>query len=100
MKNKAESHQVLDPKVAEDMQRMLAAVISEGTGKRAGGLPGLSGGKTGTTDDNHDAWFVGFTRELITGVWMGYDHNATLGKDESGGRATAPIWLDFMRQAK
>ncbi len=100
MKNKAESHQVLEPKVAEDMQRMLAAVISEGTGKRAGGLPGLSGGKTGTTDDNHDAWFVGFTRELITGVWMGYDQNTSLGKEESGGRATAPIWLDFMRQAK
>ncbi len=100
MKNKAESRQVLEPKVAEDMQKMLAAVISEGTGKRAGGLPGLSGGKTGTTDDNRDAWFVGFTRELITGVWMGYDQNASLGKEESGGRATAPIWLDFMRQAK
>ena len=100
MKNKAEPHQVLDPKVAADMQKMLAAVISEGTGKRAAGLPGFSGGKTGTTDDNHDAWFVGFTRELITGVWMGYDNNATLGKEESGGRATAPIWLDFMRQAK
>jgi len=100
MKNKSVSRRVLDPKVAEDMQRMLAAVISEGTGKRAGGLPGFSGGKTGTTDDNRDAWFVGFTRELITGVWMGYDHNATLGKEESGGRATAPIWLDFMRQTK
>ena len=100
MQNKAESRQVLDPKVAEDMQKMLAAVISEGTGKRAGGLPGFSGGKTGTTDDNRDAWFVGFTRELITGVWMGYDHNATLGREESGGRATAPIWLDFMRQTK
>lgn len=100
MENKAESQLVLDPKVAEDMQTMLAAVISEGTGKRAGGLPGFSGGKTGTTDENRDAWFVGFTRELITGVWMGYDQNSTLGKEESGGRAAAPIWLDFMRQAK
>ena len=100
MENKAESQLVLDPKVAKDMQTMLAAVISEGTGKRAGGLPGFSGGKTGTTDENRDAWFVGFTRELITGVWMGYDQNSTLGKEESGGRAAAPIWLDFMRQAK
>ncbi len=100
MKNKSESRRVLDPKVAEDMRRMLAAVISEGTGKRAGGLPGFSGGKTGTTDDNRDAWFVGFTRELITGVWIGYDQNSTLGREESGGRAAAPIWLDFMRQEK
>jgi len=100
MKNKSESRRVLDPKVAEDMRRMLAAVISEGTGKRAGGLPGFSGGKTGTTDDNRDAWFVGFTRELITGVWIGYDQNSTLGREESGGRAAAPIWLDFMRHEK
>jgi penicillin-binding protein 1A len=96
---KPETRQVLEPKVARDMQKMLAAVISEGTGKRAAGLPGLCGGKTGTTDDNRDAWFVGFTSKLITGVWMGYDQNSSLGRDENGGRATAPIWLDFMRQA-
>jgi penicillin-binding protein 1A len=58
----------------------------------------MCGGKTGTTDDNRDAWFVGFTSKLITGVWMGYDQNSSLGRDENGGRATAPIWLDFMRQ--
>ncbi|MBA3005819.1 MAG: PBP1A family penicillin-binding protein [Proteobacteria bacterium] len=100
MKNKPESRRVLDAKVAAEMQRMLAAVISDGTGKRAGGLPGLCGGKTGTTDENRDAWFVGFTRMLITGVWLGYDQNRSLGREETGGRAAAPIWLDFMRQAQ
>lgn len=100
MKNRPDSLRVMDAKVAEEMQRMLASVIKEGTGKRAGGLSGLCGGKTGTSDNNRDAWFVGFTSKLITGVWLGYDQNSSLGKDETGGRAAAPIWLDFMRQAQ
>lgn len=100
LEKKSQARQVMNSGVAADMQRMLAAVISEGTGKRAGGLPGLCGGKTGTTDENRDAWFVGFTSKLITGVWLGYDQNTSLGRDENGGRAAAPIWLDFMRQAQ
>ncbi len=98
--NKPESHRVLDAGVAQEMQGMLAAVIEKGTGKRAGGLPGLSGGKTGTSDTNRDAWFVGFTSKVITGVWLGYDKNISLGRDETGGRAAAPIWLDFMQQVQ
>lgn len=100
MKSKLQSRQVLTVHVAQEMQKMLATVISTGTGKRAAGLPGLSGGKTGTTDGNRDAWFVGFTRKMVTGVWLGHDQNRTLGRDESGGRAAAPIWLDFMQQAQ
>jgi penicillin-binding protein 1A len=100
MKGKSQARRVMKAGVAQDMQKMLATVISDGTGKRAAGLPGLCGGKTGTTDGNRDAWFVGFTRKMITGVWLGYDQNTSLGRDESGGRAAAPIWLDFMQQAQ
>ncbi len=100
MTKKSVAVKVLDRQVAKDMQKMLTAVISEGTGKQAKGLPGLCGGKTGTSDHNRDAWFVGFTDKLITGVWLGYDRNSSLGRDETGGRAAAPIWLDFMRQAQ
>jgi penicillin-binding protein 1A len=100
MEERSQSHRVLKAGVAQDMQKMLAAVISAGTGKRAAGLSGLCGGKTGTSDGNRDAWFVGFTRKMITGVWLGHDQNTSLGRDESGGRAAAPIWLDFMQQAQ
>jgi len=100
MNNRPVSRRVLDTKVAAEMQGMLASVVSEGTGRRASGLPGLCGGKTGTSDHNRDAWFVGFTNRLITGVWMGYDQNSSLGSNETGGRAAAPIWLDFMQQVQ
>jgi penicillin-binding protein 1A len=71
-------------------------VINRGTGKRAAGLPGTTGGKTGTSDQNRDAWFIGFQNERITGVWVGHDRNQSLGKSENGGRTAAPIWRDFM----
>ena len=100
MNNRPVSRRVLDTKVAAEMQGMLASVVSVGTGRRASGLPGLCGGKTGTSDHNRDAWFVGFTSRLITGVWMGYDRNSSLGSNETGGRAAAPIWLDFMQQVQ
>jgi membrane peptidoglycan carboxypeptidase len=56
-------------------------------------------GKTGTTNDMHDAWFVGYTPELLTGVWVGYDSERSLGKDQTGGRVAAPIFLSFMEAA-
>jgi penicillin-binding protein 1A len=57
------------------------------------------GGKTGTTDEYTDAWFLGFSPSVTAGVWVGYDNNQTLGEGESGSRAALPIWIDFMRTA-
>jgi penicillin-binding protein 1A len=56
-------------------------------------------GKTGTSNDFQDAWFLGYTPEMLTGVWVGYDEKRSLGDKETGGRAAAPIWLDFMKRA-
>ncbi len=56
-------------------------------------------GKTGTTQDANDAWFVGFTPDLVAAVWMGFDDNTSLGENEQGGRLAAPIWHDFMQDA-
>ncbi|MHB8764418.1 MAG: penicillin-binding protein 1A [Deferrisomatales bacterium] len=81
------------------LTHMLQAVITEGTGRRASGLGRPAAGKTGTTNDNRDTWFVGFTPDLVAGVWVGYDDGRSLGKGETGGRATAPVWLDFMTRA-
>ncbi len=99
LRNRALPKQVISAKVAAEMRDMLEQVITKGTGERAQGLTGKSGGKTGTTDDNRDAWFIGFNRGNITGVWVGYDKNATLGEGENGGRTAAPIWLDFMQKS-
>ncbi len=87
---------VMSSSSAGRMKKMLVEVINRGTGKRAAGLPGTTGGKTGTSDDNRDAWFIGFQNNRITGVWVGHDRNQSLGKSENGGRTAAPIWRDFM----
>ncbi len=87
---------VLSSTSAKQMKAMLIEVINRGTGKRAAGLPGTTGGKTGTSDENRDAWFIGFQNERITGVWVGHDRNQSLGRSENGGRTAAPIWRDFM----
>jgi len=86
----------MPPTVALEMKMMLEKVIADGTGKRAGGLSGRIGGKTGTSDESRDAWFIGFSDTYLAGVWVGHDRNQSLGKSESGGRTAAPIWRDFM----
>jgi penicillin-binding protein 1A len=88
----------LDERAAYQVTHLLRDVIAEGTGKNAWGLPGESAGKTGTADQNVDAWFIGYTPSLVTGVWMGFDLKRSLGKKETGGLACAPIWLDFMKK--
>ncbi len=92
--------QAMTPRTALNMEAMLEEVVTNGTGKRAGGLPGATGGKTGTTDKNRDAWFVGFNGNYISGVWVGHDLNQTLGDKENGGRTAVPIWRDFMAEAR
>jgi len=88
---------VLQPSVATDMKGLLTEVVRNGTGKRAGGLTTESGGKTGTTNDNRDAWFVGFSDRTLAGVWLGYDNNKSLGTGKSGGVIAAPVWRTFMK---
>jgi penicillin-binding protein 1A len=88
----------MSEKTAVQMDRMLQEVISRGTGRKAQGLKVTAAGKTGTTDNNMDAWFIGYTRDFLAGVWVGYDKNISLGKDVSGGQVAAPIWRDFMKQ--
>ncbi len=78
---------------------MLRAVVLEGTGRRAARLPRIVAGKTGTTNDYVDAWFVGFSPYIVTGVWVGFDTRKSLGKDMAGSVAALPIWVDYMRVA-
>jgi penicillin-binding protein 1A len=89
----------LDPVTAYLMTDLLRAVVQEGTGWRAKALGRPVAGKTGTTNDLFDAWFVGFTPQVVTGVWVGYDVAANLGKNETGSRAASPIFVDYMRRA-
>jgi penicillin-binding protein 1A len=95
----SETTKVISPHTAETVTGILTQVIKQGTGKNARGIPGAAG-KTGTSNDNRDAWFIGYTRELTTGVWVGYDRNRTLGKGATGGNSAAPIWKEFMDKVR
>lgn len=90
---------VLTPAEAYLMTSLLEGVIKSGTGAaaRALGVPGAIAGKTGTTNDGRDAWFVGYSPQLLTVVWVGYDNNEPHGL--SGAQAALPMWADFMKQA-
>lgn len=93
--------QVIDPETASITRWLLRGVVEGGTGydaQRELGLQGLAG-KTGTTNDEKDAWFVGFTNDVITAVWVGFDQPRTLGVSSTGGRTALPIWIDYMRVA-
>jgi len=95
-----EVHDVVSPDVARTMTAMLEEVIQFGTGVAAKALGRPAAGKTGTTQDYTDAWFVGFTPQITAGVWVGFDDKQiSLGKKETGARAALPIWLEFMQGA-
>jgi penicillin-binding protein 1A len=92
-------HDVVSPEVAHTMTAMLEEVIQFGTGIQAKALGRPAAGKTGTTQDYTDAWFIGFTPQITAGVWVGFDDKQiSLGKKETGARAALPIWLEFMQQ--
>ncbi|TFG76443.1 MAG: hypothetical protein E4H21_06330 [Thermodesulfobacteriales bacterium] len=95
------AQQTLSPETAYIMADLLQAVIKEGTGAKAQKLTELApvAGKTGTTNDYTDAWFVGFSPKLTTAVWVGRDDHKSLGNKEAGSRAALPIWIDFMQEA-
>jgi penicillin-binding protein 1A len=94
-----ERQQVMDEKSAYLAVHLMQEVATVGTGAQAARLGKPAAGKTGTTNDSFDTWFLGFTRDLVTGVWLGYDLNETpLGRYETGGRAALPIWLAYMQR--
>jgi penicillin-binding protein 1A len=81
------------------MTHLLQGVVQHGTGQRAKVLGRPVAGKTGTSSDYSDAWFIGYTPSLLCGVWVGFDDKTSLGKNETGSRAALPIWISFMDQA-
>ncbi len=97
--NVPQCERVLPPQETRVLVDMLRAVILEGTGRSARNLPRVVAGKTGTTDEYMDAWFIGFSPYIAAGVWVGYDIKKTLGDRMSGARAALPIWKDFMAVA-
>ncbi len=97
--NYPEVKDVVSARTARIMTYMLREVVLHGTGYAASKLNHPLGGKTGTTNDFTDAWFVGFSPSITCGVWVGFDEKKTLGNKETGAAAALPIWMDFMRVA-
>jgi len=95
----AEPQEVMRPETAYVLVDVMKGVIERGTGAKAKVLGRPLAGKTGTTDDATDLWFVGFSPRLVAGVWLGYDIKRSLGSAETGGRLALPIWITFMQKA-
>ena len=92
-----EVKEVISLETARTMMQLLRAVVMQGTGAAASQLKHPLGGKTGTTNDYTDAWFVGFSPGVTCGTWIGFDDRQSLGEKETGARAALPMWMDFMR---
>jgi penicillin-binding protein 1A len=99
--NKTSKEEVLSAQTAYIMTTMLESVINEGTGAgaRARGFYRPAGGKTGTTDNCTDNWFIGFTPQITAGVWIGYDDKTVIGEKSTGALNAVPVWTDFMIKA-
>ncbi len=94
-----EVRDVISERTARIMTSMLQEVVQHGTGYQAAKLKHPLGGKTGTTNDFTDAWFMGFSPSVTCGVWIGFDEKKSLGNKETGALAALPVWMDFMRVA-
>jgi penicillin-binding protein 1A len=99
MRNQSIARQVITRETAYLITSVLEGVIKRGTAVAAKDLPWTLAGKTGTTDDYADAWFVGYSPNLCAGVWVGFDVKKSLGDKEVGARAALPIWMDFVQNA-
>ena len=95
--HQARFEQVVSPEIAEKMVYLLRSVVEAGTARRARALERPAGGKTGTTNDSTDSWFVGFVPQFTAGVWVGYDEKKSLGERVYGATLALPIWVDFMQ---
>ncbi len=95
--NKPRLAQAISPQTSYIMTSLLTSVVEEGTGRKVKALHRPCAGKTGTTNDVRDAWFIGFTPHIIAGTWVGFDDEKPLGKHETGAVAASPIWLNFMQ---
>jgi penicillin-binding protein 1A len=91
--------EVINQQTARTMMTFLRAVTAHGTGAAASQLKHPVGGKTGTTSDYTDAWFLGFSPSVTCGVWVGFDSRESLGEKETGAKAALPIWMEIMKQA-
>ncbi|NJM92167.1 MAG: hypothetical protein HC861_05595 [Rhodospirillaceae bacterium] len=91
--------QVLDPATAYQMVSMLEGVVNRGTGTAVKAVGKPIAGKTGTTNEGRDVWFMGFSPDLVAGVYLGFDQPRSLGEKATGGRYSAPIFRDFMMEA-
>ncbi|SUZ59796.1 uncharacterized protein METZ01_LOCUS12650 [marine metagenome] len=94
-----EFKQVTSEETAFLLSNVLQDVVQTGTGRRARAIGRPSAGKTGTTNDNVDAWYIGYIPQLLTGVYVGFDKPRRMGRSETGSKAAAPIWIDFMKNA-
>ena len=95
--SRPDPHDAIRADTAFVMTSLLRGVVQRGTAASAGKLGWPMGGKTGTTDDYGDAWFVGFDPDITVGVWVGHDERKPIGHNETGGVAALPIWIEFMR---
>jgi penicillin-binding protein 1A len=93
-----EGREAVSPEVAYIITHMLKGVVERGTGQGAKTLNRPVAAKTGTTNDYSNAWFIGYTLRLATGVWVGYDRPRSLGRDETGSRVAVPIWTAYMQK--
>ncbi len=94
-----EFKQVTSEETAFLLSNVLQDVVQTGTGRRARAIGRPSAGKTGTTNDSVDAWYIGYIPQLLTGVYVGFDKPRRMGRSETGSKAAAPIWIDFMKNA-